>query len=247
MATTAAVTNSFTAATPAVAAQVNTNFSDLVNWINTWAMPLDASKTFTSTPSGPAADPTTANQLARKAYVDARDDLKVVAATSASRPASPIVSSLIWETDKSRLRVWDGAAWKLLAGAMFVSASGTHTYASAGSSALTFATKISDTDTMFTAGGSTFTVPDAGMYTITLLLTNTAGVNFLQGLGGQVSITSGGRTYTFGAPQSDSSRLVVTLTLSLAAAGTISMIYTNGGTGSISFSSYVMITRTANN
>lgn len=66
------VPNTFVAATTAQSAQVNANFAALVTWINTNAVPLDGTKPMTGTLSGPAGvDPTTADQYARKAYVDA--------------------------------------------------------------------------------------------------------------------------------------------------------------------------------
>lgn len=71
MASNVAVTYNFTAGTPAVADDVDQNFTDVVNWINANAVHLDGSKAFSAIPSGPATDPTTANQLTRKAYVDA--------------------------------------------------------------------------------------------------------------------------------------------------------------------------------
>lgn len=71
MAANVAVTYNFTAGTPAVADNVDQNFTDLVNWVNTNAVHLDGSKAFTAVPSGPATDPTSSNQLTRKAYVDA--------------------------------------------------------------------------------------------------------------------------------------------------------------------------------
>lgn len=77
MATDASVPNNFTAGLPSVADDVDANFAAVVNWINTNAVHLDASKAFTGVPSGPATDPTTDNQLTRKAYVDAKPDLRV--------------------------------------------------------------------------------------------------------------------------------------------------------------------------
>lgn len=65
-----AVTNTFVDTTTAVAAEVNTNFDDIEGWINGTGMPRDGSVAFTSIPSGPASNPTTSNQLVRKAYVD---------------------------------------------------------------------------------------------------------------------------------------------------------------------------------
>jgi microcystin-dependent protein len=70
MAAAATVPNSFTAATLAESAKVNANFTSLLTWINTNAAHLDGSQAFTGVPSGPATDPTSANQFTRKAYVD---------------------------------------------------------------------------------------------------------------------------------------------------------------------------------
>lgn len=66
---TASVTNTFTNATTAEAADVNQNFSDLVSFINTNAIQKDGSTSMTAalTLSG---DPTSANHAARKSYVD---------------------------------------------------------------------------------------------------------------------------------------------------------------------------------
>ena len=60
--------------TDIVAAHVNVNFDDIVAFINQQLVHADGTKPFTAVPVGPAADPTSANHLARKAYVDARDD-----------------------------------------------------------------------------------------------------------------------------------------------------------------------------
>lgn len=53
------------------ASKVQQNFDEVASYVNTNAILKDASVAFTSVPSGPASDPTTANQLARKSYVDA--------------------------------------------------------------------------------------------------------------------------------------------------------------------------------
>lgn len=63
----------FTAGTYAVAQQVNSDFDAVFGWINGGgAIWSDGSVAFSVVPTGPAVDPTTDNQLARKAYVDAR-------------------------------------------------------------------------------------------------------------------------------------------------------------------------------
>lgn len=72
MAADVSVPNTFSNGTTADAPEVNDNFAAIVAWINTNAVHLDASKAFTAIPTGPATDPTTANQLTRKSYVDAK-------------------------------------------------------------------------------------------------------------------------------------------------------------------------------
>jgi hypothetical protein len=66
----ASVSFSFVPNTLIQASQANTNFADLVTFLNSSTMHRDASGAFTAVPSGPALDPTSDNQLARKAYVD---------------------------------------------------------------------------------------------------------------------------------------------------------------------------------
>ena len=70
---TATTTYTFTNGIAADAVQVNTNFTDIKNFLNTEVVQRDASIPFTVIPSGPASDPTTANQFTRKSYVDASD------------------------------------------------------------------------------------------------------------------------------------------------------------------------------
>lgn len=67
---TAAVTYTFANGTNADGTQVNSNFSSVVNFLNTETIQRDASIAFTAIPSLPATDPTTDNQVVRKAYVD---------------------------------------------------------------------------------------------------------------------------------------------------------------------------------
>ena len=67
---TAAVTYTFANGTNADGTQVNSNFTSVVNFLNTETIQRDASVAFTAIPSLPATDPTTANQAVRKSYVD---------------------------------------------------------------------------------------------------------------------------------------------------------------------------------
>lgn len=67
---TAAVTYTFAANTLVQASQANTNFQDVVDFLNSDVIHKDASIAFTAIPSGPSDDPTSDDQFARKAYVD---------------------------------------------------------------------------------------------------------------------------------------------------------------------------------
>jgi len=66
-------TYTFVPGTPIESDQANQNFDDLVNYTNSEVIVRDASKAFTAIPSGPATDPTSDNQFARKKYVDDKD------------------------------------------------------------------------------------------------------------------------------------------------------------------------------
>lgn len=110
MATDVSVPNNFTVGTPAVADDVDANFAAVVTWINTNAVHLDASKAFTSVPSGPATDPTSDNQLTRKAFVD----LQISKGTSF--PGSPVTGQLFTVTSTRRIWQYSGSAWVLVGG-----------------------------------------------------------------------------------------------------------------------------------
>jgi len=69
---TAAKTYTFTTGATILASEANTNYDDLVDFANQETIHKDASVAFTAVPSGPATDPSSDNQLARKAYVDNR-------------------------------------------------------------------------------------------------------------------------------------------------------------------------------
>lgn len=86
---TASLTHNYIAGTLAKASEVNQNFTDLVGFINTEAIHRDASIAFTGIPSGPASDPTTSNQFARKEYVDRLGVLSQDRRTSNSANVAP--------------------------------------------------------------------------------------------------------------------------------------------------------------
>lgn len=82
--------NNFEQSTPANADEVDANFGAVVDWINDNAVHLDGSKPFTSVPSGPATDPTLANHLVRKSWVD--DELDDVATAYAAAITAAIAA-----------------------------------------------------------------------------------------------------------------------------------------------------------
>ncbi len=67
---TVATTYTFVAGTTAQAAQVNTNFTDLVNYINTNAIVKDGSKAMTAALTLVSAGPTATTHATHKDYVD---------------------------------------------------------------------------------------------------------------------------------------------------------------------------------
>lgn len=238
MAANAAVTYNFVAGTPAVADNVDQNFSDLVSWINTNAVHLDGSKAFTSVPSGPGSDPTSANQLTRKAYVDG----KFTSCLSSARPAAPATGAMIFETDKNRVRVYDGSNWLLVSGSMRASASNTGTVvANNTTTTLTFATENYDTDSFFTAGGSTFTIPEAGTYAITVNTSRTAGANFNGGFGTYCRIVT--PSVTFIINTSDTDTQSGSFPVVFTAGQTFTVTFQNASGGSVTFNTTVTVIR----
>jgi hypothetical protein len=70
MAANLVIPTSITDGQPLSAAPVKGNFDAVATWVNTNAVQLDGSKPMTGELVGTGADPTSANQYARKAYVD---------------------------------------------------------------------------------------------------------------------------------------------------------------------------------
>lgn len=89
---TAAVTYTFSPSTLIQSSQVNTDFSDLVSFLNNQVIHKDGSIAATAHLSGPSGDPSTSTQYANKAYVDR---LGIVAqqkltTTTAAYPATTV-------------------------------------------------------------------------------------------------------------------------------------------------------------
>ncbi len=80
---TAAVTHNLQTGAFVIADDLDVNFNDLVTFLNANVVHKDASIAMTGILTLPGSDPTTANQAARKAYVDAAD--AVNAASLANR------------------------------------------------------------------------------------------------------------------------------------------------------------------
>lgn len=64
--------NTFTTGETILAAEVNEDLNDLFALINDEMIHADGTNAFTAVPAGPSLDPSTANQLTRKSYVDKR-------------------------------------------------------------------------------------------------------------------------------------------------------------------------------
>ena len=67
---TASVQYTFAPLTDIKSAEANKNFQDVITFLNANVIHTDASRAFTAVPSGPALDPSSDNQLVRKAYAD---------------------------------------------------------------------------------------------------------------------------------------------------------------------------------
>lgn len=241
MAANVSVTYNFVAGTPAVADNVDQNFTDIVNWINTNAVHLDGSKAFTAVPSGPAADPTSANQLTRKAYVDA----KFSTCLSSARPSPATAGQMIFETDKNRLRVYNGSAWLLVSGSQAASVSGSNTVASGATTTLTYTTENYDTDAFFTSGTSTsnIVIPEDGTYSFTIHLTRTAGNDFVANFGMFATLVTPSRSYRMVGEAIYPTEIARTFVAPLSATNIVTVSLTNNSSGSTTFDANVVVRR----
>ena len=88
-----AVTYDFVEDTSIDPDQMNQNFTDVIDFVNTSVVHADGSIAFTGIPSLPASDPTTANQASRKSYVDS-----AIAAAVAAASVVPVGALFAWST-----------------------------------------------------------------------------------------------------------------------------------------------------
>lgn len=75
-------TYTFVPGTDIESSEVNQNFDDLVGYTNAEVIVRDGSKAFTAIPTGPGTNPTSANQFARKQYVDDREAVVTAVTTT---------------------------------------------------------------------------------------------------------------------------------------------------------------------
>lgn len=103
MAAAVSVPNTFHGVTNSHADNHDANNAALVAWLNANALHLDGSKAFTTVPSGPAQNPTSEDQLARKTYVDGVFTLtrvgvrRAVALSIVVSPSLPV--AVTWDTE----------------------------------------------------------------------------------------------------------------------------------------------------
>lgn len=116
---TSSVSYSFVNGTTGDGTQVNQNFTDLVNFLNNQVVHKDGSTTMTGALTLPASDPVSANQAARKAYVDTvgNTGIKVFASTAARDAAitSPIDGQFCYVNSGDAaegLWSYNGSAWR---------------------------------------------------------------------------------------------------------------------------------------
>lgn len=95
---TASVTYALTNGTTADASQVATNFTDLVNFLNTSALHKDGSVDMTGLLTLHAADPTTDDHATRKSYVDVKGQQAIKTSQVATPTGTSVGGSLTLAT-----------------------------------------------------------------------------------------------------------------------------------------------------
>jgi hypothetical protein len=93
---------------------------------------------------------------------------------TAARPASPYEGQVIFQKDTDQLLVWNGTAWRPI-GAILPGCSVTRTtnqsIANASYNSISWDSELFDTDTMFAPTTTDITIKTAGLYLLTLLVT----------------------------------------------------------------------------
>lgn len=99
-------TYTFTAGTKIKASEANANFSNIASFLNDSVMHVDGSKSFTGVPTvagAAAVNPTSANQLTRKQYVDDQDTTITTTVTSNKTAADNAFLKRPQFTDDNRI------------------------------------------------------------------------------------------------------------------------------------------------
>lgn len=157
----------------------------------------------------------------------------MVVCTSSTRPASPASPTMIYETDKDRIRVWDGTTWAYVAGngpRVILSRSTAQTIATGVTADITWPAEI-DVDAWHVASAAAITVGEAGIFAISWGLDVTATGGGI-GNGYIATLTAGTKTYSVPyVPQGLGNTSVSgSTTLPLTASSTVKLSVTNGTT-----------------
>lgn len=99
---TSSVSYTFAAGETIASAKLNQNNTDLVNFLNNQVVHKDGSTTMTGALTLPASDPVSANQAARKSYVDS--------SLSASMPIGSMVQYIATVAPNASWKLCDGSA-----------------------------------------------------------------------------------------------------------------------------------------
>jgi hypothetical protein len=95
---TASVTYALTNGTTADASQVDTNFDDLVGFLNSSVVHTDGSKSLTGLLTLHAADPSSSNHATRKSYVDVKGQQAIRVSQTATPSGTSVAGSLTLAT-----------------------------------------------------------------------------------------------------------------------------------------------------
>lgn len=209
------IPNAFAANTLGSAAEVNANFQAVEDFVETEVIHRDASVAFTAVPSGPGTDPTTDNQLVRKAYVDSQVEENVGAGTIAHtiRSTAPtgwlfLDGSTITNGESLYPALWAVIPASMQSGSDIVlpNASGRMLVArdaadtkfdvigeTGGAETVTLTeANLAAHDHTFTTGSSTVSPSGGGSF-----VTNVAGDGvYSGGIGGSLDATSAGHTHS---------------------------------------------------
>jgi hypothetical protein len=122
----------------------------------------------------------------------------VIACTSGTRPASPAIGQAIWETDTSRLRVWNGAVWALQNGLLGADFSGTATLATNVTAAMP-STAGYNPDGLWNTSTAVFTSPEDANYHIQVRFSSFSG-NPAAGFGSNLQIAFSAMNADYASP-----------------------------------------------